>query len=318
MCSQQAAYHWAAKAAEQGGKTVTRKIKLYAITHDILGDVFWEVFRKGLLDAASRYEVDAEHLRPGKFSPEMQASLIEAAAAAKPDGIISTVPSLPAVDKPLRSAIAKGIPVICVNAKDDRPMPERIPYLFYIGGNDRDAGELAADYLCNSIDLRSALCVDHYLYDHICHNDRWTGFKRSLEEKNITAQRLRIPGEDPSSSAKTIAAFIQEHREVNAILTLGPPGAQAVLEAVNLAHQEVVPKHLTFDVAPLQVEAIQKGRVLATIDSQQYLQGYLSVQWMWLYLNCGFTLSKDIYTGPVIVDAANVAMAADGVARGFR
>jgi simple sugar transport system substrate-binding protein len=138
---------------------VTRKFKLYAITHDILGDVFWEVFRRGLFDAALRYEVDVEHLRPGKFSPEMQTSLIEAAAAAKPDGIISTVPSIPAVDKPLRSAIANGIPVICVNAKDDRPERERIPYLFYIGGNDRDAGELAANYLCKSIKVKSALCL---------------------------------------------------------------------------------------------------------------------------------------------------------------
>jgi simple sugar transport system substrate-binding protein len=121
-----------------------------------------------------------------------------------------------------------------------------------------------------------------------------------------------------SSSAKEVAAFLQEHPEVNAILTLGPPGAQALLEAMAPTHQTEAPKHLTFDVAPLQLEAIQAGRILATIDSQQYLQGYLSVQWLWFYLNCGFKLSKDIYTGPVIVDAANVTLAADGVARGFR
>jgi ABC-type sugar transport system substrate-binding protein len=165
---------------------VAKKLKLYAITHDILGDVFWDIFRKGLRDAANRYEVEVEHLRPGKFSPELQASLIEAAASAKPDGIISTIPDVAAVEGPLRSAINQGIPVICINAKDDRR------------------------------------------------------------------------------------------------------------------------------------EAIRNGRILATIDSQQYLQGYLSVEWMWLYLNCGFTLSKDIYTGPVIVDSSNVKSAAEGVARGFR
>jgi simple sugar transport system substrate-binding protein len=301
-----------------GSANVTKRIKLYAITHDILGDVFWEVFRGGLFDAAGRYELDVEHLRPGKFSPEIQASLIESAAAAKPDGIISTIPSVPAVEKPLRSAIANGIPVICVNAKDDRPYPERIPYLFYIGGNDKDAGELAANYLCRSFEVKRALCVDHYLYDHICHNDRWIGFEGALAQRNINAQRLRIPGEDLTSSAEKVAAFTQEHPEVNAILTLGPPGAQAVLEAMDLAHEGEFPKHLTFDVAPLQLGAIQSGRIAATIDSQQYLQGYLSVQWMWLHLNGGFTLSKDIYTGPVIVDANNVALAADGVARGFR
>ncbi|MBV9877291.1 MAG: sugar ABC transporter substrate-binding protein [Verrucomicrobia bacterium] len=297
---------------------MTRKIKLYAITHDILGDVFWEVFRKGLIDAASRYNLDVEHLRPGKFSPEIQASLIEAATAAKPDGIISTIPEVAAVDSPLRSAIDQGIPVICINAKDDRPDGERIPYLFYIGGNDKEAGELAAHYLSKSLILKSALCVDHYLHDHICHNDRWIGFRTILEQRNTDAQRLRIPGEDLSTSARKIVAFVKEHPEVNAILTLGPPGAEAVLQAAELVGHPEFPRHLTFDIAPLQLEAIRTGKILATIDSQQYLQGYLSVEWMWLYLNCGFTLSKDIYTGPVIVDPSNVESAADGVARGFR
>jgi simple sugar transport system substrate-binding protein len=297
---------------------VKKRLKLYAITHDILGDVFWEVFRKGLLDAAARYEVEVEHLRPGKFSPEIQAALIETAAATKPDGIISTVPSVAAVDQPLRSAIAAGIPVICINAKDDRPDSERIPYLFYIGGDDKDAGDLAANYLARSLQLRSALCIDHYLYDHVCHHDRWTGFQQALAQRHISAQRLRIPGEDPAISAEKVATFIEEHPEVNAIVTLGPPGAQAVLTAMELTHSGEFPEHLTFDVAPLQLEAIQSGRILATIDSQQYLQGYLSIQWMWLYLNGGFTLSKDIYTGPVIVDAKNLAQAAEGVARGFR
>lgn len=297
---------------------MTRKIKLYAITHDILGDAFWEIFRKGLIDAASRYNVDVEHLRPGKFSPEIQASLIEAATAAKPDGIISTIPDVAAVDITLRSAINQGVPVICINAKDDRPEGQRIPYLFYIGGNDKEAGELAANYLSKSLVLESALCVDHYLHDHICHNDRWIGFRSILEQTNTDVQRLRIPGEDLSTSAQKIAAFVNEHPEVNAILTLGPPGAEAVLQAADLVRQAAFPRHLTFDVAPLQLEAIRTGKILATIDSQQYLQGYLSVEWMWLYLNCGFTLSKDIYTGPVIVDSSNLESAADGVARGFR
>jgi simple sugar transport system substrate-binding protein len=297
---------------------VTRKLTVYAITHDILGDVFWEVFRKGLIDAASRYDVEVEHLRPGKFSPEIQASLIQEATAAQPDGIISTIPGIAAVDGPLRAAIDNGIPVICVNAKDDRPERERIPYLFYIGGNDKDAGSLAASYLNKSVDLDSALCVDHYLHDHICHNDRWTGFRNALEQRDTTVQRLRIPGEDLFTSAQKIAAFVDEHPEVNAILTLGPPGAQAVLQAADLVQRTGFPKHFTFDLAQLQLEAIRSGKILATIDSQQYLQGYLSVEWMWLYLKLGFTLSKDIYTGPVIVDSNNLELAASAVARGFR
>ena len=34
---------------------MTERLKFIAVTHDILGDVFWEVFRRGLFDAAQRY-----------------------------------------------------------------------------------------------------------------------------------------------------------------------------------------------------------------------------------------------------------------------
>jgi simple sugar transport system substrate-binding protein len=57
---------------------------------------------------------------------------------------------------------------------------------------------------------------------------------------------------------------------------------------------------------------------MATVDSQQYLQGYLSVEWMWLYISHGFTFSCDLYTGPVIVDQQNVEAAAEGAKSGFR
>ena len=107
-----------------------KRPKFCAITHDILGDPFWEVFRRGLLDAAARYDVDVEHLRPGKFSPELQAGLIAGAVQARPDGLISTVPDVAAVDAPLRAAAAAKIPLICINAADPRPAAERIPYLF--------------------------------------------------------------------------------------------------------------------------------------------------------------------------------------------
>ncbi|TIU25379.1 MAG: sugar ABC transporter substrate-binding protein, partial [Mesorhizobium sp.] len=106
--------------------------------------------------------------------------------------------------------------------------------------------------------------------------------------------------------------------EVDAVLTLGPPGAQAVIDARKLVPRERQWAHMTFDVAQPQIDGIRSGDIIATIDSQQYLQGYLSVQQMWLHVAQGFTMADDIYTGPAIVDASNVDAAEDGVRRGIR
>lgn len=294
------------------------KLKVYAVTHDILGDVFWDVFRRGLLDAAARFDVDVEHLRPGQFSPEIQAGLIEGATHAHPDGIISTVPSVAAVERPLRQAVTAGIPVICVNARDPRAPSERIPYLFYIGGDDGNAGERAGRYVLDRVAPRAALCVDHYRHEHICHNDRWFGFKRVFDAAGVPAKRLRVAGGDPEACARAVADELTAHPETGAVLTLGPPGAQAVLDAHALVPAGRDWKHLTFDVARLQIDGIRSGRIMATIDSQQYLQGYLAVQFMWMHKTLGFTLCDDIHTGPAMVDATNIDAAEDGVRRGVR
>ncbi|MER9002660.1 sugar ABC transporter substrate-binding protein [Mesorhizobium sp. M0862] len=295
-----------------------KRLKFYAVTHDILGDVFWEVFRNGLMDAAQRYDVDVEHLRPGKFSPEIQAGLIEGATYALPDGIISTIPEVAAVDAPLRNAIARGIPVIAINAKDPRPKGERIPYLFYIGGDDTNAGRIAGDYLIKETPPRAGMCVDHYLYEHICHSDRYRGFDQAFFAKGLPVDRLRVPGGDAEACARAVASYLMENESVDAVATLGPPGAQAVLDARKLLPPQRKWSHITFDVAQLQIDGIRSGEIVATIDSQQYLQGYLSVQQMWMHVEQGFTMADDIYTGPAVVDARNIDAAEAGVRRGTR
>lgn len=295
-----------------------KRLKFYALTHDILGDVFWEVFRKGLQDAAARYDVDVEHLRPGKFSPEIQAGLIEGAVHAEPDGIISTIPNVDAVEPALRRAVANGIPVIAINAADPRPKSERIPYLFYIGGDDTNAGRLAGEHLIDAVKVTRGLCVDHYLHDHICHSDRYRGFAAALNDANIPVERLRVPGGDEDKCLELVSRHLEANPDIDVILTLGPPGAEAVLGAVRALTGQSRPKHMTFDVAQPQIDGIRAGEILATIDCQQYLQGYLSVQTMWLHIAQGFTMADDIYTGPTIVNAANVDVAEEGVRRGIR
>ena len=295
-----------------------KKLKFYAVTHDILGDVFWDVFRNGLFAAAARYDVNVEHLRPGKFSPEIQASLLASTVASAPDGLISTIPDVKAVEKPLCQAVAAGIPLICVNAKDARPRGERIPYDFYIGGDDGHSGEIAGQYIREHVAPRSCVCVDHYLFEHVCHSERWTGFKRFLESTGIPAQRLRIPGGDAAASAAEVADFLRSHPDCDAVLTLGPPGAQAVLNARALLPATRTWQHLTFDVAKLQLDGIRSGAILATIDSQQYLQGYLAVAFMYLRVTSGFKIASDIYTGPSIVDGSSVEIAEQGVVLGIR
>ena len=74
----------------------------------------------------------------------------------------------------------------------------------------------------------------------------------------------------------------------------------------------------TIDLSPEVLEAVRDGNMLFAIDQQQYLQGYLPIVMLTLYVENLNTIANDvIMTGPGFVtqkDAADViALAAKGL-----
>ncbi|MGH2867814.1 MAG: substrate-binding domain-containing protein [Solirubrobacteraceae bacterium] len=289
-----------------------------SITHDILGDPFWAVYRRGLEDAALRFGCQVHHRAPLQFSPARMADLIERAREEEPDGIIVTIPDAAAVEAPLRAAVAEGIPVIAVNAADPRQTSERIPYRFYIGADDGVGGRTAAERLLASGPALRGLTIDHYLIDNACHTARCDGFLRELASRDVPGERLRVPGDDHRASVELIREHLDRHADVDVICTLGPPGCRAVLDAVAQIGAQDRIRHGSFDLALDQLRAIKGGRLAFTIDSQQYLQGYLGIGFLHLLVTHGLTAAADIMTGPAIVDETNVDAALTGVRAGVR
>jgi simple sugar transport system substrate-binding protein len=291
-------------------------VRFCSVTHDILGDPFWAVYRRGLRDAAHRFDCQVHHRAPERFSPELMARLLERASADAPAGILATIPDAEVVDAPLRSAIADGIPVIAVNARDPRPATERIPYLAYIGADDAAGGQMVAKRLSETGPVRRGLTVDHYLVDNACHTARCDGFLEELARRSIPGERLRVPGDNPAASVDTIKSYLSEHPDVDAVCTLGPPGCLAAIAAIEQAGSDA--RHGSFDLAPEQLHAMIDGTLLFTIDSQQYLQAYLGIVLLNLYVAHGFVPGADVMTGPAVVDHANVTAALAGVQAGVR
>ena len=315
--------HPAVSADPSGGKDVTfgpeaATLRFFSVTHDILGDPFWAVYRRGLADAAARLECWVHHLAPARFSPEEMAAHLETAVAARPHGILSTVPDAEAVEGPLRAAADQGIPVIAVNAADARPAAQRIPYLLYLGADDVTGGRAAAERLLAGGVPRRGLCVDHYLVEHACHTARAAGFAARMAEAGVEVETVRIPGDDHGASVERLAAHLRERPDVDAVCTLGPPGCGAAIAALDRERRLDGTRHASFDLAPEQLAAVRAGQLTFTVDSQQYLQGYLGVTLLRLHAVHGLLPAGDVLTGPAIVDAGNVDAVADGVAAGVR
>jgi len=78
----------------------------------------------------------------------------------------------------------------------------------------------------------------------------------------------------------------------------------------------------TFDLSPEVLEAIIDGDMLFAIDQAQYLQGYLPIVLLTVFLETGAlplgSVDRVILTGPQIVTAENAAAVIDAAAAGTR
>jgi len=76
----------------------------------------------------------------------------------------------------------------------------------------------------------------------------------------------------------------------------------------------------TFDTNAALVDAIEAGDVQWAVDQQPFLQGYLSVDSLWLYLNNGNVIGggKPVFTGPAFIDKSNIDAVAEYAKGGTR
>ena len=77
---------------------------------------------------------------------------------------------------------------------------------------------------------------------------------------------------------------------------------------------------VTFDTDAQLVGAIKDKKIAWTVDQQPFLQGYLAVDSLWLYLNNRNTIGggAPTLTGPAFVDESNIDAIAEYAQRGTR
>ena len=102
------------------------------------------------------------------------------------------------------------------------------------------------------------------------------------------------------SVESTITAKLQQDPSIDYVVTLGAPFALTAVQSAKNAGSNA--KIGTFDTNAALVGAIQDGSVQWAVDQQPFLQGYLSIDSLWLYLNNGNVIGggKETLTGPCV------------------
>lgn len=290
----------------------------YVIAHTGPGDPFWAVVQKGVEDAGKMLGVRAIFQGPPSRDIPAQVNMAQAAISARATGIAISVSDPAAIGRVIRDARGRGIPVVAINVKEPADYRgEPIPYMAYVGMDEYEAGKNVARHLAAKLSRGNTVLIGMHEPGHVGLEARARGITEVLErDLNAKVTKLDIT-QDPTKALAAMRAFLRANPDTKALFTLGPLGA---IPAIRMIREDRLAGKIhmaSFDLDATTIQAIKEGLVEATVDQQQYLQGFVSV--MQLHLYATYKLDPaDYNTGRGLVVKATAGDVEALVKRGYR
>ena len=303
-----------ASAEGGGGEGQQSDLSFGVAVHDNPGESgFWNVVQTGAQHAGEQLGVEVTV--QGDADASLQADMVRNYISEGVDGIVVSLANPDALAAPIEEAVAAGIPVITINSGVDRY--QELGALTHVGQTETVAGEGAGGRL-NEEGLSKVLCIVHE-EGNIGLEERCSGLESTFEGE---VERFNVGSTGVSDVEGTKSAILNKLTDddtVDGMLALNPDIAVAARDARTEAGRDDVAL-ATFDLSPDVLTAIEEGEMLFAVDQQQYLQGYLPIQFLKLYNENLNTVGggQPVLTGPGFVDQSNAAEVKDLADAGTR
>jgi simple sugar transport system substrate-binding protein len=305
--------------------------KFALITHGDNGN-FWSVVYKGAKNAAADLGCTLTETygsqTGGQAEPDDNAenAQIQNAINAHVDGMAISDHDPSLMNPTIKSAVSKGIPVVLLNAGCDDQDIAASSAMTCVGQPEQLAGQ-ASGARFKQLGATNVLCVIHQSGQNLL--DRCNGIAQGLgvgqqcksgsapsKGPACTELTLSTPNaaSNPQQAIGQVTSYLQSHPQINAVMTLN----NAIAASLVNAHPQNV-KIATFDLSTDVENEIKGGTLAFAVDQQQYLQGYLPIQFLYLYkkhegqsVGGGTTVAS----GPLLVDKTNISNVASAIAAG--
>jgi simple sugar transport system substrate-binding protein len=210
-----------------------------------------------------------------------------------------SAPDPDAISSAVKKATDAGIPVITLNS--GLSDYQKLGAITHVGQTESIAGE-AAGRRFKDEGAKKLLCIIHE-QSNVGLNERCDGAKKGFGGETVN---LQVKGTaDVQTTLTEIQSKLQSDKSFDAVLALNPDIAIAARDAVKGAGSQA--KLATFDLSGDVIKAVSAGEIAFAIDQQQYLQGYLPVQMLFLYKRNLSTVGggQPVLTGPGFVTKEN-------------
>ncbi|MFY2823554.1 sugar ABC transporter substrate-binding protein [Ruegeria sp. MALMAid1280] len=283
--------------------------EIVVVSHGQANDAFWNVVKNGVEQAGKDVGVNVEYRAPETFDMVAMSQLIDAAVNQEPDGLIVSIPDADALGPSIERAVAAGIPVISINSGAE--VAKDLGALLHVGQDEYDAGKAAGEALA-SMGGSNAICVNHEV-GNVSLDLRCEGFAEGFGG-NVTV----LPtSNDPSEIESKVAAALAADESVDTVMALGASSAgEPAVAAVKASGRDV--NVASFDLSANFLQSVVDGDAAFAIDQQQYLQGYLAVNFMGLHAKYGLMPGGDVPSGPNLVTADKAGQVIELSSQGIR
>ena len=287
-------------------------------------DPFWSIVKRGAEDAGQVVEAQGGSvtwLGPQNYDNlgVDAAELIRQAIDQGADAIVGPDWVPEAMDPAFQAVVEAGIPLIIYNA-GGLEAADRLGAMNYVGSDDYKGGFAGGEYLGKAGNL-NGVCLNTLPgaanIEAYC-----TGFVDGIKSVGGEGTVLPLPATSFGSAtavAQALRAHLLQNPEINAVFAIGNVDSTSAVSGIAQAGKigQVHVCGVNFDESILS--NIKQGTQACAIDQQGYLQGYLAVSILNGRVNYGLSVpTREILTGPGIVDSANVDATLAGVAAGTR
>ena len=218
------------------GQANTPRVTVAMITHEVPGDSFWDLIRKGAQAAADKDNIELRYSN----DPEApnQANLVQSAIDSGVKGIALTLAKPDAMAPAVKAAIDKNIPVVAFNSGFDNWKAMGVQE--YFGQDEKLAGVAAGERL-NKDGAKKVICVIQE-QGQVALESRCAGVKAGLQ------RGVRDPERQQQGHA---VGGVDDHRQaaagsksVDHVVALGAPIALAAVQSVGNAGSSAQGRHL--------------------------------------------------------------------------
>lgn len=287
-------------------------------------DPFWSIVKRGAEDAG--IVVKAQGGSVTWLGPQNYdnlgvdaAELIRQAIQQGATAIVGPDWVPEAMDPAFKAVVDAHIPLVIYNAGGVKAA-DRLNAMNYVGSDDYKAGVAAGEYFASK-GLKNLVCVNSLPgAANIEANCR--GMTDGITAKGGAGATLPLPATafgNSTAVAQSVKAYLLQHPDVVGVYTIGNVDANSSINAIMQSGKSGKVQVGGVNMDETILKNIQGGSQLFTIDQQGYLQGFLSVSLLNAKANFGLqSPTREILTGPGIVDKSNVEATMAGVKAGAR